>query len=214
MALGVLAAGERQAAALAGSDDFGEVFTTYQSAIYNYTIRMIGNADDAADLMLATFEKALRAWPRRPADLQVRPWLYRIATNTCLDELRHRRVIRWQSLDLGEGVIAHPVAPDDPERSALQAEERRLVRAALGRLPERYRVALVLRESERLSCEEIGDALGISRSAAKVLLFRAREKLRQLYFESEPAEARPAARGYPQDGRSQQRHPVPLEAAI
>jgi RNA polymerase sigma-70 factor (ECF subfamily) len=195
MAVGIYVAAEQQSVAQASeSDDFGQVFTTYQSAIYNYVVRMIGNGEDAADLMLATFEKALRAWARRPADLQVRPWLYRIATNTCLDELRHRRVIHWLSLDPAEGAIPHPVAPDNPERAVLQAEESRLVRAALDRLPERYRIALVLRESEGLSCEEIGDALSISRSAAKVLLFRAREKLRQVYFAADPTAERPTQR--------------------
>ncbi len=194
MGLGVLAAVEQRVLPTSESDDFGQVFTTYQSAIYNYVVRMIGNGEDAADLVLATFEKALRAWARRPVDLQVRPWLYRIATNTCLDELRHRRVIRWQSLDPAEGTVPHPVAPDNPERSVLQAEETRRVRAALEELPERYRVALLLRESEGLSCEEIGTALGISRSAAKVLLFRAREKLRQAYFAADPFEERPIQR--------------------
>jgi len=194
MAVSVFATVEHGIAQASESDDFGVVFTTYQTAIYNYVIRMIGNGEDAADLTLSTFEKALRAWPRRPADLQVRPWLYRIATNTCLDELRHRRVIHWQSLDPEEGSIPHPVAPDNPERSVLQAEESRRVRAALEQLSERYRVALLLRESEGLSCEEIGTALGISRSAAKVLLFRAREKLRQAYFAADPSEERPIQR--------------------
>lgn len=198
MALGVMTAVEQHVLQASGqaaeSEDFGQVFATYQSAIYNYVMRMIGNGEDAADLMLATFEKALRAWARRPADLQVRPWLYRIATNTCLDELRHRRVIHWQSLDPAEGAIPHPVAPDNPERSVLQAEESRRVRAALEEIPERYRVALLLRESEGLSCEDIGAALGISRSAAKVLLFRAREKLRQAYFAADPSEERPIQR--------------------
>ena len=176
-----------RAASATASDEFAQVFTDHQSAIYGYVYRMIGNADDAADLTLAAFEKALRAWPKRPVDLQVRPWLYRIATNTCLDELRHRKLIRWLRLDFAEGddaPLPHPVAPDNPEESLIRAEDARAVRAALARLPERYRTALVLREAQGLSCEEIGDALGISRSAAKVLLFRAREKLREVYKQS------------------------------
>ena len=151
--------------------------------LFRTALRLTGNAEDAADLTLSSFEKALRAWPRRPVDLQVRPWLYRIATNTCLDELRHRRLIRWLPLDLFGGTTPHPVAEDDPEDVVVRSEEARLVRAALDRLPDRYRVALLLRESEGLSCEEIGASLGISRSAAKVLLFRAREKLREAYFD-------------------------------
>ena len=172
------------AASVAASAEFAQVFAEHQSAIYGYVYRMIGNADDAADLTLTAFEKALRAWPKRPADLQVRPWLYRIATNACLDELRHRKLIRWMRLDFSEGdeaPVPEPVAPDDPADALLRAEDARCVRAALARLPERYRTALLLREAEGLSCEEIGEALGISRSAAKVLLFRAREKLKETY---------------------------------
>ncbi len=183
MAIGSAMATDFNAAqAVDEAGSFSRVFADYYPAIYGYVLRMIGDADDAADLTVSSFEKALKAWPRRPADLQVRPWLYRIATNTCLDELRHRRLIRWLPLDLFGETTPHPVAEDDPEEAAVKAEEARTVRAALARLPERYRAALVLRESQGLSCEEIGDTLGISRSAAKVLLFRAREKLREVYF--------------------------------
>ena len=110
------------AVSAAASAEFAQIFAEHQSAIYGYVYRMIGNADDAADLTLTAFEKALRAWPKRPADLQVRPWLYRIATNTCLDELRHRKLIRWLSPRLHRrrrAPLPEPVAPDDPaERPA------------------------------------------------------------------------------------------------
>ncbi len=191
MAIGSTMATDFNAArAVDATADFERVFGEYHAAIYGYVLRLIGNAEDAADLTLSSFEKAFRAWSRQPADLQVRPWLYRIATNTCLDELRHRRLIRWTPLDLFGGTTPHPVADDDPEEAVVKAEEARQVRQALDRLPERYRVALLLRESQGLSCEEIGETLGISRSAAKVLLFRAREKLREVYFHQSGEAAR------------------------
>lgn len=164
------------------SVSFEGVFSEYYGPIYSYVLRMIGNSEDAQDLTVTSFEKAFKAWNSQPANLQVRPWLYRIATNTCLDELRHRRLIRWLPLDLFNGSTPHPVSREDPEESLLKAEDARIVRQALAKLPERYRVALILRESQGLSCDEIGQSLGISRSATKVLLFRAREKLRQIYF--------------------------------
>ena len=191
MAIGSVMVSDFGAAQVVGkANDFEQVFAEYHSAIYSYVLRLVGNAEDAADLTLASFEKALRVWHRQPSDLQVRPWLYRIATNTCLDELRHRRLIRWLPLDLFDGATPHPAAADNPEDAVLKAEEARLVRAALDKLPERYRLALILRESEGLSCEEIGAALGVSRSAAKVLLFRARERLRQVYFDQHGEAAR------------------------
>ena len=166
----------------AASDGFDLVFAEYYQPIYGYVLRMIGDAEDAADLTVTSFEKALKAWPKRPADLRVRPWLYRIATNTCLDELRRRRLIRWLPLAVFGESAPHPVASDDPEDSAVRGENRREVRAALAKLPDKYRTALLLREGEGLSCEQIGETLGISRAAAKVLLFRARERLREAYF--------------------------------
>lgn len=163
---------------------FEQAFQDYQAGLYGYLLRMIGNPDDAYDLALASFEKAYRAWSRAPAGDELKPWLYRIATNTCLDELRRRKLVRWLSLDGFLGLF-HPsqVAPENPEREAVRSEQSELVRTALEQLPERYRACLVLRECEGLSCEEIGEVLGMTRGSVKITLFRARERLRKVYQE-------------------------------
>lgn len=162
---------------------FEEAYRLYQSAIYNYTLRMLSDPDAAHDATLATFEKAFKAWSRLSADADVRAWLYRIATNTCLDELRRRKLIRWQPWDSFLAVF-HPkqVAPDNPERETVRGERAALVRKALQNIPANYRAALVMRECQDLSCEEIGEALGISRGAAKLVLLRARRKLKEAYL--------------------------------
>jgi RNA polymerase sigma-70 factor (ECF subfamily) len=162
---------------------FEEAYRLYQGAIYNYTLRMLGDADAAYDATLASFEKAYKAWTRLPADADVRAWLYRIATNTCLDELRRRKLIRWQPWDSFVAIF-HPkqVAADNPERETLRGERAALVRKALQNIPANYRAALVMRECQDLSCEEIGEALGISRGAAKLVLLRARRKLKEAYL--------------------------------
>ena len=170
-------------ASISRADPFDKVFETYQSAIYAYVLRLTGNADDAHDLSLTTFEKAFRAWGRQPADLNVRPWLYRIATNACLDEFRRRKLVTWIRWDpFGS---KHPAtAPrDDPEEVAIRAEEGALLRAALRQLSPRDRAALVLRECEGLTCEQIGESLGIARPSVKVVLFRARQRLRGAYLQ-------------------------------
>ncbi len=163
---------------------FETAFRQYQGPLYNYALRMLGDPDSAYDATLASFEKAYRAWSRLPADADVRAWLYRIATNTCLDELRRRKVIKWQPWESFMSLF-HPkqVAPDNPEREAVRGERSALVRQALRQLPAKYRAALVMRECEGLSCEEIGEALGISRGAAKLVLLRARRKLKDAYLE-------------------------------
>ncbi len=162
---------------------FEAAFHAYQGAIYNYTMRMLSDSEQAYDATLVSFEKAYRAWVRLPEDADVRAWLYRIATNTCLDELRRRKLIQWQPWDRFTAVF-HPkqVASDNPEKETLRLERAQLVRRALQRLPENYRAALLMREAQGLSCEEVGTALGISRGAAKLVLLRARRKLKGTYL--------------------------------
>lgn len=163
---------------------FAAAYDAHRVAIYAYVRRMIADQADAEDLTVTAFEKALRAWDRRPPEDQIRPWLFRIATNTCLDELRRRQRIQWQPWSAFISLF-HPsqVALDDTEEEVLRNEKASLVRAALARLAPRDRAALILRECHGLSTDEVGSALGISGNAAKVALFRARERLRAAYLE-------------------------------
>lgn len=153
---------------------------------------MVTNETDAEDLTVTAFEKALRAWDRRPAvEAELRPWLFRIATNSCLDELRKRQRVQWRPWEAFMSIF-HPsqVAPDDPEREVIRSERADLVQAALARLSPRDRAALVMRECYGLSNEEVGKALGTTRDGAKMTLFRARERLRSAYLQigGEPPE--------------------------
>lgn len=166
-----------------GYAGFEEAFRVHRTAIYGYVLRMMGNSEDAEDFTVAAFEKALKAWGRRPPDHELAPWLFRIATNCCLDELRRRKRIHWQPWDAFVNLF-HPsqVAPDNPEREVLQKEKSELVQVALSRLSERDRSALIMRECYGLSNDEVGKVLGTTRDGAKMTLFRAREKLRSAYL--------------------------------
>ena len=161
---------------------FDEVYLAHRTAIFGYVRRMVRCEEDAEDLTVVTFEKALKAWGRRPPDGEMRPWLFRIATNSCLDELRRRQRIQWRPWESFASIF-HPsqVSPDNPEAEAISNESSSLVRAALDSLPPRDRAALVLREYQGMSVEEVGRALNISSDAAKTALFRARERLRVAY---------------------------------
>jgi len=161
-------------------------FTTlvqrYERQIYTLVYHMLGDADDAADLSQEVFVKAYRALPRISRDLRLAPWLVRIATNACLDVLRRRQRLRWlpwEGPKHDHRLLSGPA--DDPERQALSQETRAVVQRVLARMAPRHRLALILREIEGLSCEEIGQVLGLSQSATKSFLFRAREELRRTY---------------------------------
>jgi RNA polymerase sigma-70 factor, ECF subfamily len=167
-----------------GFASFEKAYVTHRGVIYGHVLKMMGNEPDAEDLTVTAFEKAIRAWNRRPPEDELRPWLFRIATNACLDELRRRKRIQWRPWDLFASVF-HPsqVASDDPEREAIRSESADLVQEALSRLAPRDRAALLMRECHGLSNEEVGKALNISRDGAKMMLFRARERLRAAYLQ-------------------------------
>lgn len=161
---------------------FEAIYNQYQIPIYNYVYRLMGNAEDAFDLTQDTFLKAYQALPRTSHDLRVGAWLYRIATNVCLDQLRHRKLIKWQPWEAFIAVF-HPaqVGRDNPEGDVLDKENQEEVQLVLDRLHPKYRMCLILREYQDLSYDEIAEVLHTTRAAVKSLLFRAREEFRQVY---------------------------------
>jgi RNA polymerase sigma-70 factor, ECF subfamily len=179
---------------------FEALFTRYQTPIYNYILRLLGPqrgrggsgghsaSEDAYDLTQDVFLKAYLALPRTSEDLKVGAWLYRIATNLCYDELRHRKLIKWQPWEAFISVF-HPsqVAKDNPERESVLQENAAEVQALLDQLPPKYRTCLILREYQELSYDEIAEVLHTTRAAVKSLLFRAREEFRQRHARVTPA---------------------------
>ena len=145
---------------------FDELVEVYQDRIYNCIYRLMGNSEDAYDLTQETFLRAYAALPKIKGELRVGPWLYRIATNLCMDQLRRRKLIRWEPLDSLLSVFhARGVARDNPERESLRQESREMVHRVLEKLPPKYRACLVLREFQGMSCEVIAVVLGTTRSA-------------------------------------------------
>ena len=175
---------------------YARLFEQYEQPIYQYVYRLLGDSEDARDFTQDAFLKAYRKLPETLAkgNFQPQAWLYRIATNVCLDELRHRKLLKWQPWESFVSLF-HPtqVARDNPERDAIQTETRNEVGLVLEKLSPRYRAALVLREFHGLGYEEIADVMGTSRTAIKTLLLRARESFRLHYVKIHPqlaAEAR------------------------
>jgi len=162
---------------------FDQLFRDHHQDVYYCAYRMLGDSEDAADVAQETFVRAYKALPKLQRELRPAPWLFKIATNLCLDRLRRKKLIRWEPWDTFTAVF-HPkqMSRENPEREVVTRESRDLLRQALDRIPARHRQALWLREEQGLSCEEIGESLGISRQAAKSLLFRAREELREQYL--------------------------------
>ncbi len=161
---------------------FEAIFERYGQTIFNYVLRLVGDRDEAEDLTAETFVKAFRRLDSLSDQEKVLSWLYRIATNTCLDAMRRRKIVRW--LDWDEFVLRFLpklAASDDPERDALRQEQAEQVRAVLAKLPEKQRACLVLFEYDGLSYAEIAQVIGTTPGTVKTLLFRARERFRRHY---------------------------------
>jgi RNA polymerase sigma-70 factor (ECF subfamily) len=134
---------------------------------------------DAADLTQDVFVKAwLHLGATRP-ETKIGAWLYRIATNVCLDELRHRKLVVLQSWDAYLTAF-HPSqvarAEEQPEQRLEAAEDAAEVRAVLAAMPARYARLLALREFRDLQYFELAAVTGQSWAATKSMLFRARDR--------------------------------------
>jgi len=161
---------------------FEVIFQRYERQIYGFIYRMMGNAEDANDLTQECFIRAYRALAQTSPDLNVSAWLHRIASNACLDVLRRRQRIRWLPWESHKHEhLLHGKPLDDPERNAISNETQVTVQRVLNLMSARNRMALVLREYEGMSCEDIGEVMGLSRSAVKSVLFRGREEFRKVY---------------------------------
>ena len=151
-----------------------ELFALHHSEIYAYIFRMVRDADVAADFAQDTFIKAYRAQDSLEDKAKARAWLYRIAHRVLLDEMRRRRIVRFLPWT-GESYGAAPSA----EHLAMEMRLSGPLARALARIPERQRAALLLAEVGDLTGLELAETLGISHVAARALLTRARESLRQ-----------------------------------
>lgn len=165
---------------------FAEIYDRYQKPIYSLVYRLMGNAEDAFDITQDVFVKAYKNLSKTSPDLNLSAWLHRIASNACLDVLRRRKIVRWLPWDPAEHANITPAdSSDEPERNLLANETREQVQAVLNQMSEKYRLCLVLREYQELSCEEIAVIMNTTRAAVKSLLFRARDQFRDIYIEME-----------------------------
>ena len=153
----------------------------YQRQVYNLAYRMVGNVDDAGDLVQETFIRAYNALSKFRQDASFLTWLYKITSNLCIDHLRARKTKTSLSLDveLEEGrEPAADIRSNGPEETALREATQEIVQKEISILPDKYRVALVMRHLQDMSVEEISDALDLPAGTVKTHLFRAREMLR------------------------------------
>ena len=161
-----------------------ELFAAHHAEIYAYLIRMLRDPDLAADLTQDAFVKAYRNYDTLEKPENARAWLYQIAHRVALDHIRRQKIVRFLPWT-GESRGAAP----STERLVMDAHLSSDMQRALERIPERQRAALLLAELHDLTGLELAAALGVSHVAARALLTRARESLRQALASERAAEA-------------------------
>ncbi len=177
-------------------DSFAVLVTGSEGKIYAHLLRLMGNAEDARDLLQETYLSAYRHLDSFKGDSAFGTWAYRIATNLALmrlrkknpetvnlDEIRLPTHQEIQSRSISDWAI-------DPKEAVLRKEVRLQLDRAIRSLPPLYRAVVTLRDVEGLSTAETAAALDISEGAVKTRLHRARLFLREAlspYFEGEAA---------------------------
>jgi len=170
------------AAAQAGDREaFDELVRTTYADTYTLAYRLTGNEEDARDVSQEAYLRAYRAIKRFRGDAQFSTWMYRITANCAATYLGRRSRHRHDVLD-DTVPLADPRTDHDPQLRADASDLRNRLARALEDLPPRLRSVVVLRDVYDLTHESIAAELGISESAAKVRLHRARNKLREQLF--------------------------------
>ncbi|HET8911859.1 MAG TPA: RNA polymerase sigma factor [Ktedonobacteraceae bacterium] len=166
-----------------------QLYERYKRPIYTYVYRLLGNLEDADDLTQEVFIRACSTWENLHDRDNLSAWLYRIATNLCVDHLRRRKRITWLPLlrknqhseRLGESVEEEALYLPSSDGDIPGVAERELIRLALAQLQEEYAVVLVLSAAQGVPYQEIATIVGISPNAAATRISRAKKMFIEQY---------------------------------
>jgi RNA polymerase sigma-70 factor (ECF subfamily) len=168
-------------------DAFAELVSRYRNQITSYIYRMTNDYDGAVDLAQETFVRVYRAADRYQRTYAFSTYIYRIATNLAISELRKRKRRKLVSLtgffQSGDGSEARELNPPDErplqDSELVETERRNAVQRAISTLPEKYRAPLILRDVDGRSYDEIAEILQTSEGTVKSRISRARGFLRE-----------------------------------
>ncbi|MBL7966365.1 MAG: sigma-70 family RNA polymerase sigma factor [Prolixibacteraceae bacterium] len=170
-------------AALAGEEKaFAKLMSRYKDAIYFMLLKMVNNKNDAEDLTLEAFGKAFKNLHQYSPNYAFSTWLFKIATNNCIDFLRKRRGVyisienNQENGDNDPPIKLRSTDPN-PEEKLIRIQKAFLMRKIVHRLKPRYRILVELRYFREFSYEEIAKELNLPLGTVKAQLFRAREML-------------------------------------
>jgi RNA polymerase sigma-70 factor, ECF subfamily len=165
------------------------LYEQFRRPIHSYVYRLLGNTDDADDVTQEVFVRACLAWDGLYERDNLSAWLYRIATNLCVDLMRRRKRISWRSL-VPRSNSDGPLEGVQGEDSSVlltdsggipEIAERDHIRLALANMPEEYAVALILNAAQGIPYQEVAAITGISPNAAATRISRAKRMFADQY---------------------------------
>jgi RNA polymerase sigma factor (sigma-70 family) len=170
---------------LAGDQEaFTRLVQRYSSSLFSFICRFLNDYDAASDILQQVFTQLYISLPNLRTGEPLKAWLFQVARNRCLDELRRKRVIHFSELQApGEDEELSPLAiiPDNsplPEDVAERHDLQDMLQRAINGLPPKFRAVVLLRYASQLSFSEIGRALQMPEATAKTYFQRAKPLLR------------------------------------
>jgi len=164
---------------------YSELMKNYREAIYFMMLKMTNDSTDADDLTIEAFGKAFRNLPQYTPDFAFSTWLFKIASNNCIDFIRKKRLV-VTSIDQGvnneDGGMAQNIPCEhlDPEEAIIKKQKHKALRDVVEKLKPHYRKLVELRYYKEYSYEEIAEELNLPLGTVKAQLFRARDLLCQI----------------------------------
>lgn len=168
---------------------FESLIKIYEAKVFGIAFRMSGNRDDASDMAQEVFIKLFRNIGKFKHEAKFSTWVYRVATNTCLDELKKiKRKSAYsldEEIDTEDGGIRTEIADTapTPEEVAESGEIRGVVNVAIQRLSDEHKAVIILRDINGMSYDEIAEILKCSVGTVKSRISRGREQLRKILLE-------------------------------
>ncbi|MCQ4726786.1 sigma-70 family RNA polymerase sigma factor [Anaerotignum faecicola] len=155
---------------------FEELLGRYKNLVYSVVLRMVNDSEDANDIAQEVFIKVYKNISKYSPEFKFSTWIIKIATNSVID---FRRKKKPECIDIDD-MVFEPSGNETPETSYIEGEGKRELSSAIEKLPDMYKVPIVLYHIEDMSYQEISEAVGISLSKVKNRIFRGRKILKDI----------------------------------